>query len=968
MLWKCTIANSLEEGSEWTIVSKAYDTYGSKRAYLYKQESTAEPATLYNIWIGETQITSNNASGVTGPGISGTVTFECDNSGSSTVYRLYLNNATLTVPIKTSVIFTNIYIEGDNSITSSSGPAIQGVQTNGLAQANLNVRIKESGTQATLHVKTIDGVSSVAKGFGSFLEVGSETRLLTSGPVDYDTSADSFEETYKYRITGKPVDDMTFTTASTVEIWVAGQQVLYDQRADILGDGTISYEYRTGYGSEVGRILTLNGFKMDETYDGHAIIFGNDGVTNYVNVNFTGENIIRCTGYPFYTAHSSSWVNASFNAQPAEAENKITAYCDAPRMGYGFNEMAYNNYAYDGKQYGVSKIDGGHEVGIITPYGFSIGGTEMHERNLSYYEGLAYDADSHTITLDNTTLSGDLKWDNDADLTILLKGSNSIIGNIYTTKYDSGLTLTLAPTEGCSLTLDNSEDYYEYAVIGEFSTLVYDGLTCSVSDAVYKDGNLVDADERNILTTTFTYQEPLAKPYLYVNMSEDETGNPVNMLEISSDNGESTDYYYSIDYADESLEDVPTTKAEPNEDGYVSGIVLAGPCTVTAYAQVGDAKSAEKVGKLFGFETTLVKAAYGTESVALPAIIPAIDEQIEVFYSPGDETIATEADGNIVLGQKIGSTILYANLQMPDIMPSYDILNVEGMLGEITVTVLPPVPSVDLPAGTYNEPQTMTVSSNLPGTISGEIHYYRETAGVVDNDSILYGNTLRVDATCKLYIYTRAMNEEGVSFYSDTLSLSYTVIPPVELDISYAGNSREWATYYADGHSLETPDGLQAYVVTGVGADAVTVQTVDYIPQGIGVLLQRTADITDEPITARAYVGQEVTLPESMLQGTAEEKDVTDEPDNVYVLYNDGFTRATRGSIPAHRAYLVLSGEVAGARLAISFLDDDGLTTAVRSVDNGQQLTGPCYNLNGQRVARPAHGLFILNGRKVIVK
>ncbi|MBQ8066325.1 MAG: hypothetical protein IJ200_11805, partial [Prevotella sp.] len=70
-----------------------------------------------------------------------------------------------------------------------------------------------------------------------------------------------------------------------------------------------------------------------------------------------------------------------------------------------------------------------------------------------------------------------------------------------------------------------------------------------------------------------------------------------------------------------------------------------------------------------------------------------------------------------------------------------------------------------------------------------------------------------------------------------------------------------------------------------------------------------------------------------------------------------------------NRVVLWLDSEVAAAREFFSF-DEDGITTGIRSIDNGPLTKdhGNVYNLNGQRVTAPAKGLYIINGKKVVVK
>jgi len=72
--------------------------------------------------------------------------------------------------------------------------------------------------------------------------------------------------------------------------------------------------------------------------------------------------------------------------------------------------------------------------------------------------------------------------------------------------------------------------------------------------------------------------------------------------------------------------------------------------------------------------------------------------------------------------------------------------------------------------------------------------------------------------------------------------------------------------------------------------------------------------------------------------------------------------------VRANRAYLTADG--AGAREFLS-IDFDGETTALSEelrVKSEKFATAPYYNLNGQRVAQPVKGLYIVNGKKVIIK
>ena len=73
-------------------------------------------------------------------------------------------------------------------------------------------------------------------------------------------------------------------------------------------------------------------------------------------------------------------------------------------------------------------------------------------------------------------------------------------------------------------------------------------------------------------------------------------------------------------------------------------------------------------------------------------------------------------------------------------------------------------------------------------------------------------------------------------------------------------------------------------------------------------------------------------------------------------------------AFPASKAYLKVSKTNFGGsarELSISFDDD---VTSIRSIDNGKLAKDNYYDLQGRKVAQPQKGLYIVNGRKVVVK
>lgn len=102
----------------------------------------------------------------------------------------------------------------------------------------------------------------------------------------------------------------------------------------------------------------------------------------------------------------------------------------------------------------------------------------------------------------------------------------------------------------------------------------------------------------------------------------------------------------------------------------------------------------------------------------------------------------------------------------------------------------------------------------------------------------------------------------------------------------------------------------------------------------------------------------------------------TVDADKYILQYNDGkvgfykTTEAITGT--ANRCYLDLDGvpsaPVSSARSFVGFGLFDGETTGVKTVDGSQQEAENLYNLSGQRIIQPTKGLYIVSGKKVVVK
>ena len=133
------------------------------------------------------------------------------------------------------------------------------------------------------------------------------------------------------------------------------------------------------------------------------------------------------------------------------------------------------------------------------------------------------------------------------------------------------------------------------------------------------------------------------------------------------------------------------------------------------------------------------------------------------------------------------------------------------------------------------------------------------------------------------------------------------------------------------------------------------------VPANTGVILKGATANANVIEKADALAGNELEI-------SAGTKTSTDAK-TVYALAEKGgvvgFYKVKAGAyVPAGKCYIQIA--VAGAP---DFLGFEGEATGVNEVKEVNEVNdNSWYNLAGQRVAQPTKGLYIVNGKKVIIK
>ena len=228
----------------------------------------------------------------------------------------------------------------------------------------------------------------------------------------------------------------------------------------------------------------------------------------------------------------------------------------------------------------------------------------------------------------------------------------------------------------------------------------------------------------------------------------------------------------------------------------------------------------------------------------------------------------------------------------------------------------------------------------------------------------IYGTGTTVDKTLTL-TSTGDANVKTFTMPSSNVTISAEFeLAPINLTANEGATGEYWATFFSNICNYQTSAGTQVFAVNLTGTAITMTEITDgIVNSGQGVVLKSTAaSITMTP-NASASAGDYST---NSLTGTM--TNITN-PGNAYVLNYKAATGAgfyklsSGGTIGANKAYLV-SG--AGAPEFFSF---DGNTTSINEVRGKMEdVSGEYYDLQGRRVSQPTKGLYIVNGKKVVIK
>lgn len=272
-----------------------------------------------------------------------------------------------------------------------------------------------------------------------------------------------------------------------------------------------------------------------------------------------------------------------------------------------------------------------------------------------------------------------------------------------------------------------------------------------------------------------------------------------------------------------------------------------------------------------------------------------------------------------------------------------------------------------LPAGTYQFTVNITAANRRSLGIRQSKNDHLVAVGTSNDDmkTCVKSAFFTLDEeTDSLYINGANSGEVKTNQSED---FDYVLIKKVPESLSgtiaSSGYSTLSSAYGLDFANATVTEGkLVAYAVTEIQQDKVVMTSVDEMSANQGVVLKGTANAT-YTIPVKLGAAYEGT---NLLKAAVEATPVG--ADEAYILKEGKFIKVTAAStVPAGKAYLLASDIPAGAR-EMTFVFNDDTTTGISNVNAEKMLNGDFFDLQGRRVAAPQKGLYIVSGKKVIIK
>ena len=458
--------------------------------------------------------------------------------------------------------------------------------------------------------------------------------------------------------------------------------------------------------------------------------------------------------------------------------------------------------------------------------------------------------------------------------------------------------------------------------------------------------NAVADDEEMTVLATATLTVNVSKMPVVVSFNNPTTKVNVNefVANVATANVDNVTIVYSSSNEDVALVD---------ENGKVGG-VTPGKATITASIQETDAYDVTTAS----YEITVVDPSVQINGYKLvTSTADVTDGEYLIVWK--DETMALAFNGGLetldAAGNSIGVTVV------DDVVES----NGTTDAAAFTIATVEGGYSIKSASGYY-----IGQTSNANGMAASTNNAYTNTISFDEdgNANIVSsgGAYLRYNATSGQNRFRYFKSSTYAAQKAIQLYKKVETTPETEsVTVGKAGY-----TTYVTKKNVAIPEGVEVYIVTAIHESSIHMDRVTgAIPANTPVVVKASEGTHGLPIAESA-----TDISGNLLQ--ASDGDVTGDGSTIYALgvgkVGDangkvGFYRVKSNVIvPEGKAYLVIPASVS----VRDFIGFDDETDGIRQIENGQLTieNAEIYNLSGQRVNKAQKGIYIVNGKKVVIR
>ena len=557
---------------------------------------------------------------------------------------------------------------------------------------------------------------------------------------------------------------------------------------------------------------------------------------------------------------------------------------------------------------------------------------------------------------------------------------------------------------------------------GSFGGTSYNKLNIGDGTNTWKEGTVTGKSETGV--NTFTGGTALSgEGQLRITSKSgtaSSTGVRISKVEIYTTEGGYTYSAYATNFATLSDRNLAFTETAvdyfeapftaPTLSGHTEGVTYAssdtevatvnattGEITIgTKYGTTTITASAEQSGSYYADETSYTISVWPNSISGLKTLITSeseIDFKVKlnnavITYADEKNAYLQDADAAILIYIKKGHTMTAG--QSYTCVASGKAKLYKG-LREITAidwgTITPE--DVSVPAAQvvtvaelnadYDKYESMYVTvqnaivtsalSSRNATISQDSEEY----AVYDKNNGLEGTALSTtNAIANIFAFP--------SVHNTTHQLNvFNAIDVEETGYNLAVSAAGYATYFNSTEAFTMPAGATGYV-WDEGNIAGVYDPAQVVPANEPLVVKASAGnyaLWFTTSTEKTYKSAGMNA----LEGTDVATDIPE--DNNYYFYglslnansdpasvgfywmNPTGTAFTNG---AHKAYLKLAKNTSAGSQAVNGFPFNGTTTGIEQIEAGADAKNAIYDLSGRRVNKAAKGIYILNGKKVLVK